>query len=96
MLQPLSAPLLLAAGLALAPVLAGAQGKPSGLPEGAGKERVEALCLACHQAREILASSGYTREGWKELAGTMIDLSRVPEDEDRVTQYLARDRKSVV
>ncbi|HEX9672722.1 MAG TPA: hypothetical protein VGA12_04715 [Burkholderiales bacterium] len=89
MLRALIAPWMAAAGLALVPVLAPAQGKPSGLPEDAGKERVEALCLACHRAREILNSSGYTREGWKELTSTMIDLSRVPEDQERITQYLA-------
>ena len=44
--------------LALAPMPAPAQGKASGLPEGAGKDRVEALCLSCRQAREILNSSG--------------------------------------
>jgi cytochrome c5 len=38
--------------VALVPLPAAAQGKPSGLPEGAGKERVEALCMRCHQARE--------------------------------------------
>jgi virginiamycin B lyase len=75
--------------LAPVPVLALAQSKLSGLPEGAGKERVEALCTVCHQAREILRSSGYTREGWKELTGTMIDLSRSPADQDAITQYLA-------
>ena len=89
MLRPFTAPLWVATVLALVPVLAPAQEKPSGLPEGAGKDRVEALCMACHQAREILASSGYTREGWKELTSTMIDLSGVPEEQDKITQYLA-------
>ena len=81
-----------AAGIAIfsvIPILAAAQTKPSGLPEGAGRQRVESICQACHATREILNSSGYTREGWKELIGTMIDLSRVPEEQDRITQYLA-------
>jgi virginiamycin B lyase len=89
MLRALTVPLISIAVLALVPALAPAQGKPSGLPEGAGKERVEAMCLACHQAREILRSSGYTREGWRELIGTMIDLSGAPEVRDGITQYLA-------
>jgi virginiamycin B lyase len=89
MIQLLNAPLFTAAVALLASPGAMAQGKASGLPEGAGRERVEALCLTCHQAREIIAASGYTREGWKELTGTMIDLSRVPEDQERITQYLA-------
>jgi virginiamycin B lyase len=89
MLRALTAPRVAAAVLVLVPMLASAQGKPSGLPEGAGKDRVEALCMACHQAREILTSSGYTRAGWKELASTMIDLSGAPGDQDTITQYLA-------
>jgi virginiamycin B lyase len=89
MLQPLNAMWVIAAALGVAPVFAQAQGKPSGLPEGPGKERVEAVCLACHQSREILNSSGYTREGWRELIGTMIDLSQASEMRDSITQYLA-------
>jgi virginiamycin B lyase len=81
--------LMTAAILAVLPLAAQAQGKPSGLPDGPGKERVEALCLACHQAREILNSSGYTREGWKEIVSTMIDLSSIPEERERIAQYLA-------
>jgi virginiamycin B lyase len=87
--RSLNAPMMAAAVLALVPFLAPAQGQPSGLPEGAGKEQVEAVCLACHRSREILNSSGYTREGWRELIGTMIDLSGVPEVRDGITQYLA-------
>ncbi len=89
MLRASNAHLLTATVLAMVPVLAPAQGKPSGLPEGPGKDRVEAMCLACHQSREILNSSGYTREGWREIIGTMIDLSGAPEVRDSITQYLA-------
>jgi len=89
MLLALSAPSLVAIVLAVVPISALAQGKPSGLPEGEGKDRVEAICTACHQAREIVRSSGYTREGWKELTSTMIDLSGAPEEQNRITQYLA-------
>lgn len=89
MLRALNARWVVAAVLALVPGLAPAQGKPSGLPEGAGKVQVESVCLACHRSREILNSSGYTREGWRELIGTMIDLSGAPEVRDSITQYLA-------
>ena len=88
MLRPFTASLI-AAVLASIPVTAMAQGKPSGLPEGEGKDRVEGMCTACHQTREILNSSGYTREGWKELTNTMINLAAAPEDQERITQYLA-------
>ena len=89
MATPIAALSIVATVLSLTSVAAQAQGKPSGLPEGLGKDRVERFCLACHQAREILNSSGYTREGWKELASTMINLSAAPEDQDAITQYLA-------
>ena len=48
-------------GCALLPAAAQAQG--SGLPEGPGRELVEAMCTGCHQTNQITRSSGYTREG---------------------------------
>ena len=89
MSTPITTLTILAAVLSLTCAAVQAQGKPSGLPDGPGKDRVERFCLACHQAREILNSSGYTREGWKELASTMINLSAAPEDQDAIAQYLA-------
>jgi virginiamycin B lyase len=74
---------------ALVPAAALAQGNASGLPEGAGKQPVEAVCTSCHQTNMITRSSGYTRDGWKELTGTMIDLSRTPEEQAAITEYLA-------
>ena len=59
----------------LVPLAAEAQSGASGLPEGAGKELVESVCTACHQTNQITRSSGYTREGWRELTSTMVDLS---------------------
>jgi virginiamycin B lyase len=75
---------------AFASVAAQAQSQVSELPDGAGKELVEAVCTACHETNQITRSSGYTREGWQELTGTMIDLSGSPEDQAEITQYLAR------
>ena len=86
----LSTACLLAAVLCgLAPLTAQAQGKPSGLPDGAEKALVEGVCTACHPVNQITQSSGYTREGWKELAGTMIDLGKTPEEQSKITEYLA-------
>ena len=65
---------------------AGPGGRPSG---GPGKELVEGVCTGCHQTNQITRSSGYTREGWKELTGTMIDLSGSPEERDQIIDYLA-------
>jgi virginiamycin B lyase len=73
----------------LVPAAAEAQSQASGLPDGAGKELVEAVCTACHQTNQITRSSGYTRAGWEELIGTMIDLSGSPKEQDTITQYLA-------
>ncbi|MGH9175448.1 MAG: virginiamycin B lyase family protein, partial [Vicinamibacterales bacterium] len=70
-------------------VAAQAQSRAPALPDGAGKELVEAVCTACHQTDQITRSSGYTREGWQELTGTMIDLSGDPEQQGAIIEYLA-------
>ncbi len=78
------------AGIALAVLLpAQAQSQGAGLPEGEGREVVEAVCTACHQTSQITRSSGYTAEHWRELAGTMIDLSGDPAQQDAIISYLA-------
>src|SRR5262245_41914547 len=81
--------LMAAAFCGLAPLTAEAQGNPTGLPDGAAKALVEGVCTACHPVNQITQSSGYTREGWKELTGTMIDLSKTPEEQSKITEYLA-------
>ncbi len=80
--------LIAAAAFALVP-LAAAQAQGPGLPQGAGKEMVERVCVSCHQTNMITASSGYTRDGWKELIGTMMDLSATPAEQAAITDYLA-------
>lgn len=59
------------------------------LPDGEGKELVESTCSACHRVSTITYSAGYTREGWKELTSTMIDLSVNPQARDGIVSYLA-------
>jgi virginiamycin B lyase len=66
-----------------------AQAQAPGLPHGPGKELVKGACAGCHQINLITSSSGYTREGWNELIGTMIDLSPAPEQRAAITDYLA-------
>jgi len=89
--MPQSSPLSLmtAAVFALVPLAAQAQGQAPALPEGAGQQLVNGICATCHQTNMITQSMGYTREGWKELIGTMIDLSRTPQEEATITEYLA-------
>ena len=60
-----------------------------GLPDGPDKDLVAGTCLTCHKERQIVRSSGYSREHWKELIGTMMDLSATPEIQGRITKYLA-------
>ena len=57
------------------------------LPDGEGKELVQAACVACHETNLINASPGFTHEQWRHLIGKMIDLPD-PLAAD-VTQYLA-------
>jgi virginiamycin B lyase len=66
----LSAFTLLAFGL---PTLSQAQGMAE-LPDGQGKELVEAACVACHELELISGSAGYTNEQWRHLMSKMIDL----------------------
>jgi virginiamycin B lyase len=87
--RPSTPSLLTATVFALVPVAAQAQGQKAALPDGAGKQQVEAMCTSCHQINMITGSSGYTREGWKEIAGTMIDLSSVAANQAAITEYLA-------
>ncbi len=57
------------------------------LPEGQGRELVEAACVACHDTSLITTSTGYTHERWRHLITKMIDLEE-PLAGD-ITQYLA-------
>lgn len=59
------------------------------LPEGKARPVVERMCSSCHALQLIENSSGYTREHWKELIGSMVDLAENPELQNEVTAYLA-------
>ncbi|MBI4500724.1 MAG: cytochrome C [Gemmatimonadetes bacterium] len=82
---------LLAASVYLA-VSAQAQGpqrQQIQLPEGAGKEVVEATCTRCHGLNSIASSGGFTREGWEQLVSSMVALSR--EQATTVAEYLSKN-----
>src|SRR3954463_675457 len=81
--------LTLAATLALFPLCVRAQGAGDALPEGNGKDLVAGICTGCHQTDMITRSSGYTAEHWRELTGTMIDLSADKATQAAIIQYLA-------
>jgi virginiamycin B lyase len=59
------------------------------LPEGASKQLVEGACTSCHPVTQITGSSGYTADGWRELAATMIDLSGSKSTQEEIIGYLA-------
>jgi virginiamycin B lyase len=59
------------------------------LPDGPGKEAVQAQCTKCHGLGLIGNSGGFTKRGWEELFGTMVAL---PNDQKtEVAEYLAKN-----
>ncbi|HEY5624772.1 MAG TPA: cytochrome C, partial [Gammaproteobacteria bacterium] len=59
------------------------------LPEGEGKQLVEAACVACHVTDLIPQSVGRTNEQWRHLMSKMIEL---PEPlGSQIAQYLSVD-----
>jgi len=85
----MSARFFLIGGLMLAAAEFVQPGRAAELPEGEGRDLVEAVCTGCHQTNQVLRSSGYTAEGWKDLTATMIDLSGGPEEQQKIITYLA-------
>ena len=84
----LSVASLTGAVVCLAMSAADAQRRAAKLPDGAGKQVVEAMCLGCHPANRITRSSGYSHKDWHELIGTMMDLSGSPAERDQIINYL--------
>jgi virginiamycin B lyase len=65
----------------------GGRGQQVTLPDGAGKEIVQANCAKCHGLNMITNYWGDTRQGWETLFGSMIAL---PADQKAaVSSYLA-------
>jgi virginiamycin B lyase len=78
----------------LLPLAAQSQGQSQNpaLPEDGsnGKLLADGLCTLCHRTNLITNSSGYTRESWKELIDTMLDLTSAPQEIATLTDYLAK------
>ena len=75
----------------LIPITAQAAQAPVNLPEGEGKPLVQQICTQCHGLNQIINSSGYTQEHWKELTGNMVDWSSSPRQQETITAYLAKN-----
>ncbi|MBV8354387.1 MAG: cytochrome C [Candidatus Eremiobacteraeota bacterium] len=69
-----------------------AHGQNATLPEGGGKELVEAHCAQCHGLSQIVRS-GYTRAGWQNTVAMMVNAGAklTPEQAGIVTDYLAKN-----
>ena len=79
---------LIGAGITGAPQAQAPQGgqQAAALPDGAGKQLVQQACTNCHGVNQITNSTGYTKERWQGLFGTMVKLS--DPQRDTVAQYL--------
>ena len=89
MFDALRTPLAVTFIVLLAPYAAEAQrgGGQSALPDGAGRDVVQARCTTCHGLAQITGAAGYDQEGWKYVIESMIAL---PADQmTPATQYLA-------
>lgn len=63
------------------------RGQPVSLPDGPGKDAVQATCAQCHGLNLITGSWGYTRDGWRELIASMVKLP--PDQAATIEGYLA-------
>jgi len=76
--------------LGILPLTAEAQrGGQVQLPDGPGRDRVQATCGACHGLNMITGAAGYDQAGWRYLIGSMVKL---PDDfTTEITAYLAKN-----
>src|SRR5215467_1951790 len=65
------------------------RGQAIALPDGPGKDAVQAQCTKCHALGLIANSGGYTRQGWEELIGTMVSLPAA--ERSQIGDYLAKN-----
>jgi virginiamycin B lyase len=65
----------------------GQQGQQNPLPDGNGREMVQAMCTRCHALNLITNSGGYTREGWEHVFSSMVAVPR--EQAAVLADYLA-------
>src|SRR5207237_1333 len=62
------------------------RGAPVNLPEGTGKDLVQATCSRCH-VLNLIVNDGYSNQEWQYVISTMVDLPK--NDMEVITTYLA-------
>jgi mono/diheme cytochrome c family protein len=76
--------------VALGVEVAGQSPAPA-LPEGPGKELVEAVCTACHTLERVVAKRA-TKAEWQDKVLEMLqeDPDITQQERDQIVEYLAR------
>ena len=59
------------------------------LPEGPGRDLVQATCSKCHSTNFIVNSFGFTHDEWLQLFSSMVALPK--NDADTISNYLAKN-----
>jgi cytochrome c5 len=67
------------------------QAPPPALPEGPGKELVEAVCTACHTLERVVAKHA-TKAEWQDKVLEMLqeDPDITQQERDKIVEYLAK------
>ena len=78
-------------GLVFLSVAASGQTPPV-LPEGPGKDLVEAVCTACHTLERVVAKRA-TKAEWADKVLEMLqeDPDVTQQERDRIVEYLAKN-----
>ena len=68
-----------------------AQAPPPALPEGPGKELVEAVCTECHTLERVVAKRA-TKAEWQDKVLEMLqeDPDVTQQERDKIIEYLAK------
>ena len=77
---------------AAVPAVAGGPMADDDLPDGPGKQILDASCTSCHGLDEVTKFKGfYTRAQWRDVVVTMVDYGAKvgPADVEVLADYLA-------
>jgi len=77
--------------LVIAAAGSGGQSPGPSLPEGPGKELVEAVCTACHTLERVVAKRG-TKAEWQDKVLEMLqeDPDVTQKEREQIVDYLAK------